>query len=229
MLESVNSYSHDIILFIITGAISLLAKSMYSLFVSKGKDISRYNYEDISWDKKAHAISRFNTLYFSDDTILEKLELRFISNFLTHRNEAHFCYALLNYITLKNININDTLKLAREHSGLIRVNKKGCTDLVRWRAFFGLFLLIIFSVALGVLLPLQISSLCNIFINYITESRVLALFKVTKSFSWLFSFLAIYIACKEIISFRKFTKLIRYVNLAILMDELRKQSSKGKN
>ncbi len=91
MLESVNSYSHDIILFLITGTISLLAKSMYSLFVSKGKDISRYNYEDISWDKKAHAISRFNTLYFSNNTILEKLELRFISNFLIHRNEAHFC------------------------------------------------------------------------------------------------------------------------------------------
>lgn len=229
MLESVSSYLHEIISFIIAGAISLFTKSIYNLIFSKGKDINRFSYEDISWDKKAHAISRFNILYLKNDTVLERLELRFISNLLTPRNEAHYCYALLKYITLKNININNILILARENSGLIIINKKGCADLVKWRAFFGLFLFIIFSIALGVLLPLQISALCDIFINYLTEPRVLSLFKVIKSLSWSFSFLAIYIACKEIISFRRFTKLIRYVNLVILMDELRKQSPRSKD
>ncbi|WP_145598588.1 hypothetical protein, partial [Yersinia alsatica] len=193
MIESVSAYSHEISVALIVAAVSFFAKYIFNFLFAKEKKISLYRFEDITWDKKMHAISRFNTLFFGERSSLETLELRFVSNFLTHRNEADYCYGLLKYISLRKLDVTATLKIAKNHCGLIRISERGCADVIMWKVYLGFFLLFIFSIALGILLPLQVVSLCNIFIDHLVESRFLVLFKVIKSFSWTLSFIGIYI------------------------------------
>ncbi|ANI31692.1 hypothetical protein PL78_17960 [Yersinia entomophaga] len=217
------SIFHDYSGAIVNSALGVLFTFIFSFFLRRRNDLSWQKFEDSSWDKRMLAISKFGELYFKPRGDFNRLEVQYLSKFLTHRAEENYCFAVLQYVSLrKDLSVDATLKVAREHSGLVDICPDGSARMNKKKVLMSLLLLTLFSISMGYWVPVRAISLLDDVMKTSSKNDLLV---VIRYCSWLFSVYAIYVVIRQLKALHEFRKLIEKINLTILLGKLKRASA----